>query len=186
VEQSSSWEANSHSASQEIPHLLWNPKVYYRVHNSVPLVLILSQTDPVHKFPPSFPKIHFNIIYTSTPKSPAWSLPFVFPIKKKFVRIYHLPYASYMPCPSHPPWFLTIIIFGEEWRLWSSSLCNFLQSWVQIFSSPCPQTPSNWSFSLRFSSSHFWKQVSELKCVWTTVTDGWISGLAKELDEVLA
>jgi hypothetical protein len=32
MEQSPSWEANSHSASHEIHHLLWNPKVYYRVH----------------------------------------------------------------------------------------------------------------------------------------------------------
>jgi len=29
-------EADSHSASQEIPHLLWNPKDHYRVQNSQP------------------------------------------------------------------------------------------------------------------------------------------------------
>jgi len=34
VEQNSSSEANSRSASQETPHLLWNPKVRYCVHNS--------------------------------------------------------------------------------------------------------------------------------------------------------
>jgi hypothetical protein len=34
MEQSSSWEADSHSANEEITHLLWNPKIHYRVHNS--------------------------------------------------------------------------------------------------------------------------------------------------------
>jgi hypothetical protein len=32
MEQSPSWEANRLSASQEIPHILWNPKAYYRVY----------------------------------------------------------------------------------------------------------------------------------------------------------
>jgi hypothetical protein len=37
---SPSWEANSSSASQDITCLLWNPKVYHRVHNSTPPVIL--------------------------------------------------------------------------------------------------------------------------------------------------
>jgi len=62
VEQSPSWEANSHSASQEIFFLLWNPEVHYRVHKSPPLVPVLSKMNPVHNFLSYFSKI--NLIFT--------------------------------------------------------------------------------------------------------------------------
>jgi len=64
--QSPSSEANSHSASQEILCHLQNPKVHYRVHNSHPLVSILSHMHPVHTFSFCFLKIHSNIIHLAS------------------------------------------------------------------------------------------------------------------------
>jgi hypothetical protein len=51
MEHNLSWEANNHSASQEIPCRLWNTEVHNRVHKSLPLVPILGHMNPIYTFP---------------------------------------------------------------------------------------------------------------------------------------
>jgi hypothetical protein len=90
-------EANRFSASQQIPHILWNPKVNYRIHNCPSAFLNLRQLDQVYTSPSHFLKIHLNINLPSMHRSSKWSFSFRFPHQKPCIRLSSLPYALHSP-----------------------------------------------------------------------------------------
>ena len=132
MEQSPSWEANRFPASQEIPHILWNPKVHYRIHKCPLPVPILRQLDPVRNPTSHFLNIHLNIILASTPRSPKWSLSLRFPHQNP-VYASHLPHTRYTPHPAYSFDFITRTILGEGYRSFSSSLRSFLHSTTTLY-----------------------------------------------------
>ena len=103
MEQSPFWEVTGPTAGEEIPRILWNPNVKYRVHNRLTLIRILSHTYHIH-YSPRFFIVYFNIILPSKPWSSKWRLSFRFSHRK----------------PAH------ILLLQHVWR-YISSLYNF--SW---------------------------------------------------------
>ena len=95
VEQSPSLEINRSSASQEIPHVLYN-----QIHKPPPPAHILNPFSPVNAHPSHFLKIHFNIIYFS---HLSLGLPGgLFPSDLPTEALYTPPLSPvYATCPTH-------------------------------------------------------------------------------------
>jgi hypothetical protein len=106
-----------------------SPKVHHRTHNSPPPVPVLRQSNTIHTLQANLPKIHFDPIFPPTPWSSKWSLSFWLS-HQNLVHFCLLSYACHMPRPPHSPWLdlICLMISGDEYKLCSSSLCNFLHS----------------------------------------------------------
>jgi hypothetical protein len=106
------------------------PEGSLRFHTSKPPNPILSQINLIHTALPDFPKIHFNTIPTSIPASSEWSPPTSLS-NENYVRISHLPmHATFAAHPALNV--ITLIISEEEYKLWSSSFGNLLQSYIDM------------------------------------------------------
>ena len=101
--------------------------VHYRIHSRSPAEPLLIQITPVHAFPSHFLNIHINIILPSSPTSSKWPLTMGSP-HKNLVCTSHSPIRA--ACPAHLIRLdlMTPVIFGEEYRSWSSSVCSLLHS----------------------------------------------------------
>ena len=140
MEHSPSWEANWFSASQEIPRILWNPKIHYRIHKCLPHICILSQLDLVHGPTSHFLKTHLNIILQYTPGSSMLSLSLMFPHQNPVSLNIILPstpgsskWSLSLMFPHQNPVSLNIILPSKPWSSkWALYLRFAPKPWILL------------------------------------------------------
>jgi hypothetical protein len=140
-----SWETNSCSATQEIPSILWNPKVHYRVHKSPPAVPSWARwIKPTLLHPTS---LRSMLILPSHLRRGLRSglFPSCFPTKNLHALLSN---ACYMHWSSHPDLSITVI-FAKYYKLWSLSLCNFLKASKYYHQCPVPKHSQHMFFHQR-------------------------------------
>ena len=125
--QSPSWKANWFAASLEIPRISRNQNVHYRTQKHPPPVSILGQLNPVYIPTSHLLEIQPNIIRPSMTRYTQWSPSFRFPHQ---YTIHPLSSPIRTTCPAHLILLdvITRKILSEQYKSFSSSLCNLLHS----------------------------------------------------------
>jgi len=113
---------DSHSANQEITRVLWNPKVHYRVHLSISWARCIESIH-FHQISLRSVQILSSQIRTDLPRD---QFPSCFPYT--ILHGFLIP-SMHSICLAHLNLLdlMTMIIFGEAYKLWSSSIRSLLQ-----------------------------------------------------------
>ena len=124
MNQGTSWEAKTSSATQEISGILCNPKVHHRIHRSPPPTSILRQIDSVYAPTSHLSKTHFNIILLHTSGSSKWSHSLRF-------SHYNLHTPLFSPTPSTCPASFSHSYCSSEEKSWLGNCgkINHIKKW---------------------------------------------------------
>lgn len=114
---------------------MWNPRIHCRFDKLSPLVLILSQINPLHALQKHLRKIRFNIILWSSQRYSKWSVSLGFPhvnLASTYQRP-NLPHSSQPPWSDHPDNFWYETQFMKSHTVQLSLVSSYLLPLKPIF-----------------------------------------------------